>query len=154
MLTFVLSLPARHARPRLPTHATTVRGFVRCKRNRALAWVALFGNLFALEVAQGGWPSGGDATLYKASALFSLLLFVFLPGWALATFLSFVACFAGWQAFSSEALTGGMAMVVVGISPVLAFIAAFLERGQTASRRPHPDWFAEDPFFDDCGRRR
>lgn len=138
-LTSVRSDVLRHARPKL---------------TRILAWLALFSILFALELAHAGPPQADDALAYKTSALFSLLLFLFLPDWMLTTLLAALACYMGWHALTSTALTAGAAMVVIGISPVLAFVFACFAQPPAAGRRGRPNWLAEDPFFDFCGRRR
>lgn len=125
----------------------------RAKLIRLLAWVALLGGLCALELVQAGPPSADDALAYKAAALFSFCMFLFLPDCVLACLLVASACFMGWHSMTSAPLTGGAAIVVVGISPVLAFLFAYFEHSQASGRR-RPNWMAEDPFFDFCGRRR
>lgn len=117
-----------------------------------LAWLALFGSLFALELAQVGRPDAGDALAYKAAALFSLLMFLFLPTWMLAALLTTSAGFLGWHALASTALAGGAAMVVIGISPVLAFLFIYLQASAPCQRPP--SWMAEDSFFYVGGHRR
>lgn len=124
----------------------------RAKLTRVLAWLALFGGLFALELTRAGPPDAGDALAYQAAALFSLLMFFFMPTWMLATLLVTSAGFLGWHALASTALTGGAAMVVIGISPVLAFLFIYLQPSAPC-RRP-PSWMAEDSFFYVGGHRR
>jgi hypothetical protein len=124
------------------------------KLTRILAWLALFSILFALELSHAGPPQADDARAYKTSALVSLMLFLFLPDWMLTTLLAALACYMVWHALTSNSLTAGAAMVVIGISPVLALLFACSTQSQAAGRRNRPNWLAEDPFFDFCGRRR
>lgn len=140
--------------PRLASVSSDARRRASHKLTRILAWLALFSILFALELSHAGPPHADDALAYKTSALFSLLLFLFLPDWMLTTLLAALACFMGWHALTSAALTAGAAMVVIGISPVLALLFACSAQPQAAGRRNRPNWLAEDPFFDFRGRRR
>lgn len=93
------------------------------KPTRVLARLALFSILFALELSHAGPPQADDALAYKTSALFSLLLFLFLPDWMLTTLLAALVCYMGWHALTST-FTAGAAMVVTDISPVLALLFA------------------------------
>lgn len=153
---FILTKP-NPTRPESGAHRQrrALYGRARHKLVRTLAWISLFGGLFALELAQVGAPNADDALAYKAAALFSSFMFLFLRGWALAALLVTSASYLGWQAYTSVTVTGGAAIVVIGISPVLALVLACLEHSQTSGRRRRgPNWMAADPFIDFCGRRR
>jgi hypothetical protein len=121
---------------------------------RLIEWAALFGGLFGLEFVLVGAPSADDLLAYQAAALCSLLMFLFMPAWMLAALLATMGCFIVCAAVTSADMTAGAALVVIGISPALAFLATWLDEQQTCGRRRRPNWFAKNPFFDFCGRRR
>lgn len=112
---------------------------------RLALWLMLMGSLLALELSTAESIPADEACAYNVAALFSLLMFLFLTDWKLAALLTFVACFLGWHSMTPEGLTTGAAIVVIGISPVLAYAATVFLDIPACCGCP-PDWSSDAPF--------
>lgn len=124
---------------------TKSRDRLRARYMRLALWSMLMGSLLVVELLSIESVSAYDACAYKVAALLSMLMFLFLADWALAVLLTFIACFLGWHSVMSDGLTAGAAIVVVGISPVVAAAFAVLGDVRSCCECP-PDWSSEEDF--------
>lgn len=134
--------------PNRPDHGldiTRIYDGLRIKGRRLGLWLTLMGSLLAIQLFFAEPMPEDEAGVCKVAALFSLLMFLFLDDWMLAALLAFMACYLGWQSLTSGVLSAGIAIVAVGISPVIAFLTAVSLSAPTCCGCM-PDWSSDGPF--------